>query len=158
MTTTVQNINAVPPPQSTGMIGTSPRNDSIVLMNQKANTLNNLAQVAGRKKRGYVNKNTWKGGGVVVAEPPNINLINDPAAGTSQSTVNQVSQNASVINQSNANAQYDNQVVLQPVPPSNPNGGARSRKHQRMKRNKSRKIGRKQTKSRKSRKSRKYRK
>ena len=89
------------------------------------------------RRRGH-KRSSSRGGaaGVVVAQPPGLNLVNDPSAGTSQSIANQITTNASQINQSGANAAFDSKVVLAPIPPPPVRGGKKSRKTRKSKKSK----------------------
>lgn len=83
---------------------------------------------SGIKRSGSKRSSKRGGAGVVVAQPPGLNLVTDPSAGTSQSIANQITTNATQINQSGANAALDSKVVLAPIPPPPVRGGKKSKK------------------------------
>ena len=133
-----------------GMIGSSPRDSAINSMNQRSDLLSSLVNASGGRRIRRKNK---KGGATIVAQPPGMNLLNDPSKGTSQSVSSQVTANAAQINQAGANSVFDN-VALVPIPPPPPRGGSRRSKRTRNSRTKKSRTKKSRTKKSRTKKSR----
>ena len=143
----------VPPPQLSGMIGSSARSSAIMENNQRADMLSSLINKTSGGKRSNSGKRRNKRiyGGAVVAQLPI--LFKDPAGGSSQSITSQFAKNAEIINQGGANAQFDGSVKLAPIPPPPVTGGAR-RKSKKSKKTRSNKSRTKKSRTKKSKKTR----
>ena len=111
-----------------GMSGPTHRDSAILDMNRSANLLNclnNGTQCGGKHKQKQKHKYTQYGGidsspSQLVVSTPRV-MYNDSSAGD-QSMNNQFKNLAATINQANANAAYDKNIIL---PPYNAKGGRR---------------------------------